>query len=154
MKIKQDPRHTARKLAMSSIFSWLFLDSDHAACMALSKELLNVKEENADTELTNSIVAGVTKDLDEIDGIIKNCAPEWPLEKISKIDLVILRIAVFELVYGTSIPNKVVIDEAVELAKEFGNDTSSKFVNGVLGSVLQYAQKATQKDKQEEELLA
>lgn len=140
MKIKQDPRHAARKLAMSSIFSWLFLDSDHAACMALSKELLNVKDENADTDLTHAIVSGVTKDLDEIDGIIKDCAPEWPLEKISKIDLVILRIAVFELVYGTSIPSKVVIDEAVELAKEFGNDTSSKFVNGVLGSVLQYAQ--------------
>ena len=59
------------------------------------------------------------------------------MEKVSKVDLVILRIAIYELLYGKEIPDKVAIDEAVELAKEFGNDTSSKFVNGVLGNVME-----------------
>ncbi|EKD87255.1 MAG: hypothetical protein ACD_36C00174G0003 [uncultured bacterium] len=70
-----------------------------------------------------------------IDEKIAGAAPEWPLPKISKIDLAILRLAVTELVEKKE-PPKVIIDEAVELAKQFGNDNSSKFVNGVLGTIL------------------
>ena len=70
-----------------------------------------------------------------IDEKIAHVAPEWPLPKISKIDLAILRLAVTELVEKKE-PPKVIIDEAVELAKQFGNDNSAKFVNGVLGTIL------------------
>lgn len=70
-----------------------------------------------------------------IDAMIQKSAPEWPIEKIAKIDLAILRLAVSELVAGKE-PPKVVIDEAVEIAKEYGNENSSKFVNGVLGTIL------------------
>ena len=136
MKAKTDPRHIARKLALCSVFCWLFSDPNHEECMKLSSNLLDLEPGDVDLGLTNKIVEGVTNNLKAIDKIIQKAAPEWPIDKISKIDLVILRIAIFEIVFGKSVPEKVAIDEAVELAKEFGNDTSSKFVNGVLGSVV------------------
>lgn len=74
--------------------------------------------------------------LDEIDKKITASAPEWPLDKIAKIDLAVLRNAVYELSRETPEPEKVIIDEAVELSKEFGNDKSSSFINGVLGSIV------------------
>ena len=135
MKSKTDPRHAARKLALASIFCWLFSEQNKEECQLLSKELL--EHDETDTKLTDFIVDGVKTHLDEIDKIIENSAPEWPLDKISKVDLVVLRIAVFELIFGQKTPVKVAIDESVELAKEFGNDTSHKFVNGVLGTVVE-----------------
>ncbi len=135
MKLKADPRHTARKLALTSIFCWLFSESDEEACVLLSKEALLEENEDFDSELQGTIVSGVKKHREAVDGIIQECAPEWPLDKISKVDLVILRIAIYEMVFGGKTPIKVAIDEAVELAKEFGSDTSHKFVNGVLGTV-------------------
>jgi N utilization substance protein B len=132
-----DPRHNARRLALSALFCWLFNEPEIDECVLLSSELLETEEEHADKELNAFIINGVKEHLDDIDGIITTCAPDWPIDKISKVDLVILRVAVFELVFGKKAPVKVVIDEAVELAKEFGNDTSSKFINGVLGTVVE-----------------
>ena len=83
-------------------------------------------------------IAAITPNLTSIDAHIEKAAPEWPLPKIAKIDLAILRLAVWELVYDKQNPSKVVIDEAVELAKSFGNEHSAKFVNGVLGTILQH----------------
>ena len=74
--------------------------------------------------------------LKKIDQTIANNAPKWPLEKINKIDLSVLRTSVWELLYLKKTPPKVVIDEAVEMAKEFGAESSSAFVNGVLGSIV------------------
>lgn len=136
MKSKSDPRHNARKLALTSIFSWLFSEPDTEKCLELSKNLLESDNVDIDLDLTKDIIFGVQKNRKEIDSLITKNAPDWPLEKIAKVDLVILRIAIYEVIYGKSIPEKVAIDEAVELAKEFGNDTSSKFVNGVLGSIV------------------
>ena len=141
MKSKTDPRHAARKLAMSSIFCWLFSESNDEECLALSKDLLGDDEET-NKDLTLQIIEGVKKNNEQIDKIIEGCAPERPLDKISKVDLVILRIAIFEILFSKNVPEKVAIDEAVELAKEFGNDTSQKFVNGVLGTVLSYKEEA------------
>ncbi len=136
MKSKSDPRHNARKLALTSIFSWLFSEPDTEKCLELSKTLLESNNVEVDVDLTNEIIRGVQTNKKEIDSLISKNAPDWPLEKIAKVDLVIMRIAIYEIVYGKSVPEKVAIDEAVELAKEFGNDTSSKFVNGVLGSIV------------------
>ena len=133
MRSKTDPRHAARELALSSIFCWLFSEQGGDESLGLSKELLDLTEQEHD--ILELIVRGVKTHVDAIDKIIEESAPEWPLDKISKVDLVILRIAIFEIVYGKKTPTKVAIDEAVELAKEFGNDTSHKFVNGVLGTV-------------------
>jgi N utilization substance protein B len=145
MKSKSDPRHAARKLALSSIFCWLFSETNDSDCLLLSKDLL--EEVETDSELTNTIIEGVKKNNTQIDGIIEKCAPEWPLDKISKVDLVILRIAIYELMFSKTAPQKVAIDESIELAKEFGNETSPKFVNGVLGSVVNYLEKSN-KDEQ------
>src|SRR3990167_7162249 len=136
MKSTTDPRHTARKLALSSIFCWLFSEINDEECLLLAQDLLGY--EDADPDLTRSIIEGVKNNNTKIDRIIEMSAPEWPLDKISKVDLVILRIAIYELLYSKSVPEKVAVDEAVELAKEFGNDTSQRFVNGVLGNVIEH----------------
>jgi len=134
MGLKSDPRHQARKVALATIFCWVFQEGDNKDCELLSEELLECKQ--ADFRLVEIIIEGVKTNNSKIDKIIQDNATDWPLAKVSKIDLVILRIAVFELLKLGDIPMKVVIDEAVELAKEFGSDTSSKFVNGVLGSIV------------------
>lgn len=141
MRSKADPRHTSRKLALSSIFCWLFTEPTNDECLCLSQETLETENVEYDRELVDYIVEGVKAHLPDIDNIISECAPEWPIDKIAKVDLVILRIAIFEVVFGNKAPVKVAIDEAVELSKEFGNDTSHKFVNGVLGTVVEKAEK-------------
>jgi N utilization substance protein B len=80
-------------------------------------------------------IADVIKNRTAIDGAITAAASEWPIEKIARIDLAILRLAVYELQFTKETPAKVIIDEAVELAKSFGNDNSPKFINGVLGNI-------------------
>lgn len=72
----------------------------------------------------------------DIDRIVNFCAPEWPIEKIGKIDLAILRLAIYELKIAATEPPKVIIDEAVELSKEFGGESTPGFVNGALGTVV------------------
>lgn len=90
---------------------------------------------NSTTELSEEDSSKVIEVLRELDSIISTHAPEWPLNQINRIDLSILRLAVYELTNQTA-PTKVLIDEAVELGKEFGSESSSKFINGVLGSFL------------------
>lgn len=77
------------------------------------------------------------KNMEKIDKLIKKNAPIWPIEQLSPIDLAVLRLAIFELIFQKKKePYKVIVDEAVEIAKEFGSDSSSAFINGVLGSVI------------------
>ena len=113
MKRSDDPRHIHRMHLVKQLFAYSFS-----------------KEQEFSEEL-GSIVA----DLDRIDQHIHTCAPDWPIAQINRVDLGILRLAIFELLHGKA-PIKVAIDEAVELAKEFGSQSSPKFVNGVLGSVV------------------
>lgn len=137
MRSLSDPRHTARKMALGSIFCWLFTESDREETSLLTKELNEELAVEHDAELTDFLIEGVKTHINEIDKIIEDSAVEWPIDKIAKIDLVVLRLAIFELVFGKKAPTKVIVDEAVELSKEFGNDTSHKFVNGVLGTVIE-----------------
>lgn len=81
-------------------------------------------------------IAPIVSQLSDIDAKISHAAPEWPIDKVAKIDLAILRLATFELTESKSEPPKVIIDEAIELAKSFGNEKSPMFINGVLGSIL------------------
>lgn len=135
MKPKVDPRHEARRLALGALFEWSFLSGDLGKAFEHVEEEIN--PEQADRRLARSTIQGVVENLETIDKIIASAAPEWPIEKIAKIDLIALRIAVYELYFTTTaVPPKVAIDEAIELAKEFGGDNSGKFVNGVLGTVV------------------
>ncbi len=81
------------------------------------------------------VVAGVLANLEAIDGAIAAAAPQWPLEQMARVDKAVLRVAVFELVHARTAPTKVVINEAIEIAKEYGGEGSGRFVNGVLGHV-------------------
>jgi N utilization substance protein B len=86
-------------------------------------------------DFTRSLVNGVHKNKKNIDDVIRRFAPAFPVEQIAPIDRNILRLAIFEVLFDNRVPVKAAINEAVELAKSFGSDTSQKFVNGVLGSV-------------------
>ena len=89
-----------------------------------------------DNHQVNADIQEIVGALPAIDEQIRVAAPEWPIDKIAKIDLAVLRLAVFELTIEKKEPPKVIIDEAIELSKEFGNEHSGQFVNGVLGTIL------------------
>ncbi|MDP2671399.1 MAG: transcription antitermination factor NusB [bacterium] len=141
MKQETDPRHEARKVALQALFEWSFNSTNIKTISERDiEEYSRVDREeasiNVDKDLALFLVSGITENLDSLDKIIEEAAPEWPIEQIAKIDLEILRIAIFEIYIARSVPPKVAIDEAVELAKAFGGENSSKFVNGVLGTVV------------------
>jgi len=131
---RQDIRHNSRVLALCNLFCHMFAEAEEIYNTLLYKD--EIGSFNFDNELYYKIYNGVTQNLTEIDSYISQNAPEWPINNIPKIDLIILRIAIFELMIDKSIEKSIIIDEAVELAKEFGSDNSSKFVHGVLGSIL------------------
>lgn len=129
-------RHLARTIAMQTLFSWDFNGKKE-------KDLHNLIDRNFkqfaphfnDHGFVRSLVIGVMNNIDEIDKYITKYATEWPLEHITIVDRNILRIGVYELVFDNEIPAKVAINEAIEIAKTFGGESSGKFVNGVLGAI-------------------
>lgn len=129
--MKVDARHQARRLALLKFYAEYYTPKGE-----IPEELVKEMPESAlaDLNMLKDLVEGVKSNENDIDSIIRECAPEWPLDRIAKIDLAILRISVYEIAYN-KVNASVAIDEAVELAKEFGGENSSKFVNGVLGSV-------------------
>jgi N utilization substance protein B len=128
-------RHLSRTIAMQSLYEWDFNDrvSD---LQQITK--VNVKQFAPgldDPVFIFDLVKGVVDHIKEIDEIIVKTAPEWPLDQITVIDLNILRIGIYELKFAHEVPPKVAINEAVELGKAFGGESSGKFVNGVLGTL-------------------
>jgi len=126
-------RRKARALALQALYE---IDSvghktEEVVTRLLADETLS--EENA--VFTRELVSGVIQNKETIDQNIRRFAPAWPIEQIPVIDRNILRLAIFELLFDNKVPVKVAINEAVELAKRFGSDSSPKFVNGVLGSI-------------------
>lgn len=136
MKKSTDPRHLSRELALQSLFSKDFnKDRDNVIEFGLS-ELSALDEINEyNKELYEELFLGVRENSEEIDKIITEFAPQWPISQMKLVDLQILRLSIFEGFLSKITPPKVAIDEAIELAKEFGGETSSKFVNGVLGAI-------------------
>ncbi len=126
-------RHLSRTIAMQSLFEWDFHpDGD---ILEIAHRVMKPVEKDVDIEYLDRVVKGTAKVIKEIDELIANAAPEWPLEQISVIDKSILRLAGYELLKDLDIPPKVAINEAVEIAKTFGGENSSKFINGVLGTL-------------------
>lgn len=126
-------RHLSRMVAMQAIYEWNFRQD--ADLDELVERSISEFSNDVDSTYIRDLISGVTKNSKTIDREIETCAPEWPIEQISHVDKSILEIAIYELVYAKDIPPKVAINEAVELAKQFGSSNSSKFINGVLGSV-------------------
>lgn len=133
-------RHLGRIVALQTLYELDFRveaeEQDLDVPAVIERNISRYSEVLDDTDFIKEIIEGVRTRAEELDGIIQPIAPDWPLSQIARIDRTILRMGVFELSFSSSkVPAKVVINEAVELAKDFGADNSSKFVNGVLGTV-------------------
>jgi N utilization substance protein B len=131
-------RHLGRIVAMQTLYEFDFRggEGEHIKLDPILERNLNeFRSSIDDTGFVEDVVAGVQKHHEQIDAIIAPAAPEWPVDQIAKIDKAVLRIGVYELVIKRDVPPKVAINEAVELAKTFGGENSSKFVNGVLGTI-------------------
>ncbi len=131
-------RHLSRSIVLQSLFEW---DFSHKT-LANAKDIFKRNAEEfapglGDFSFMNTLLLGVLDKQKDIDVIIEKAAPDWPIDKISVMDRNILRVGLFELLFAdrSQVPPKVAINEAIELAKTFGGETSSKFVNGVLGAV-------------------
>ncbi len=132
-------RHLGRIIALQTLYEAEFRSTANDKSVSLDEVLKRNLERYdktvEDKAFVKRLTEGVDSSKDELDAIIQPIAPEWPLAQIARIDLTILRMAVYELKEMQDIvPPKVAINEAVELAKAFGSDNSSKFVNGVLGT--------------------
>ena len=128
-------RHLCRALALQALYEWDFHRSDKDATEVLKRDIEEFAPDLEEKEFAERIVKGVMEHQEEIDGLITKFAPDWPLAKITTVDRNVLLIGTFELTYTHEIPSKVAINEAIELAKTFGGESSGKFVNGVLGAV-------------------
>jgi N utilization substance protein B len=130
-------RHLSRSIAMQSLYEWDFAGKTGDLEKIVEKNIQEFAPGLEDQSLVWQIITGVVKHLSKIDKIIVTAAPEWPIDQITIIDRNILRIGLFELLFGNKeeVPPKVAINEAIELAKSFGGESSGKFVNGVLGTV-------------------
>jgi N utilization substance protein B len=126
-------RHKAREIALQVLYE---IDAvGHNPEEALKQILLRIEVSPDVAVFSLDLVNGTLKNLEHLDQNIKDFAPAWPIDQISIVDRNILRLAIFEILHDNKIPVKVAINESVELAKTFGSNNSSRFVNGVLGSI-------------------
>ena len=129
-------RHLARTIAMQSLYEWDFHGTQNSALSRIiERNLVNLAPGLADQDFVRALAAGVERNKPQIDETIEGYAPEWPLDQITVVDRNVLRIGIYELTIDASIPPKVAINEAIELAKSCGGASSGKFTNGVLGSI-------------------
>jgi transcription antitermination protein NusB len=140
-------RHLARTLAMQTLYEWDFRTQESVHDL-LKSNLEATDHAEDDGGFVQSLIDGVVEHKNDIDTLIEKAAPEWPLDQISVIDKSILRLATYELLYSNDVPPKVAIDEAVELGKTFGGDNSSRFVNGVLGSIYRQSDRYTEEKEE------
>lgn len=144
-------RHLGRIVALQTLYEEDFRrelsDKSLRVSEVLARNIERYKETIDDKKFIEQLVTGVDSQQQKIDDIIRPVAPEWPIEQIARMDRMILRIGIYELMFGDGVPPKVAINEAVELAKAFGGDNSSKFVNGVLGTVLRELEAKVKKAK-------
>lgn len=132
-------RHLSRSIAMQSLYEWDFNGAKDLSALNFITER-NIEEFGKGLETVTFIwdlVSGVKENKEYIDKIIEKTAPEWPLAQINILDRNILRLGIYELIYGNKgdVPPKVAINESIELAKNFGGESSRRFINGVLGTV-------------------
>jgi N utilization substance protein B len=129
-------RHLSRITALQSLYEWDFNGRTGDITEIVKTQVHNTDSAKQDAGFVLQLAQGVIKHIEQIDELIKTYAPEWPLEQVALVDKSVLRLGIFEMVIEKSVPPKVAINEAVELAKAFGGEASGKFVNGVLGAIL------------------
>ncbi len=131
-------RHLSRSIVLQTLFEWDLNAIDKKEIrVVLDRNVEEFAENKTDTPFMAKLLDGVMGKQPELDQVIEKAAPEWPIDRISPVDRNILRLGLYELLFADrkEVPAKVAINEAIELAKQFGGDNSSRFVNGVLGAV-------------------
>ena len=131
-------RHLSRSIVLQSLFEWDLNAIDRKAVSeVLDRNIEEFAPNKTDRPFMEKLLDGILGKQPELDLVIEKAAPEWPIDRISPVDRNILRLGLFELLFAdrSEVPAKVAINEAIELAKQFGGDNSSRFVNGVLGAV-------------------
>lgn len=140
-------RHLGRVVALQTLYEVDFRrecgDKKLKLEDVLTRNTKRYSELLEDKSFTEGLVRGVAAFEDELDAYLQPIAPDWPIDQIARMDRTVLRIGVYELIVSPDVPPKVVINEAVELAKAFGGENSSKFINGVLGTFLKQKDKGT-----------
>ena len=147
-------RHLSRSIAMQSLYEWDFSGKVPEDLEKIIER--NIKEFGPgleDQSFVWQLVTGVVKNLSQIDKIIEKAAPEWPINQITIVDRNVLRMGLYELLYSSKeeVPPKVAINEAIELAKTYGGESSGRFVNGVLGTIYREMGEPMKEDKSEKE---
>lgn len=128
-------RHLSRTVAMQALFEWDFNGQTDDLPKLIENHRSEFAEGKEDDGFSMELAMGVQKNLVAIDEIVTKHAPEWPMDQIPPVDRNVLRLGVYELMFLKQVPPKVAINEAVEIAKTFGGESSGKFVNGVLGTL-------------------
>ncbi len=130
-------RHLARTIVVQSLYEWDFYKKEIDLIKIVERNLVQLGQGIDEPDFVWRLVKGIVERLTDIDKVIEKAAPEWPLEQIALVDRNILRLGLYELLYAdkNEVPPKVAINEAIELAKSYGGNNSSKFINGVLGTV-------------------
>ena len=144
-------RHLGRIVALQTLYEQDFReecgDTNFVLAQVLERNIGRYSKTIDDPTFIRKLVEGVSKKRAELDEILRPLAPEWPIDQIARMDRMVLRMGLYELLHDKDVPPKVVINEAVELAKSFGGDNSSKFINGVLGSALRALEEGKPKTK-------
>jgi N utilization substance protein B len=147
-------RHLGRIIALQTLYEQDFRrdcnDKTFSLKQVLARNIARYRDMVEDREFIERLVKEIDAKQKELDALLQPIAPEWPLDQIARMDRIVLRIGAYELLFEKDTPPKVVINEAVELAKGFGGDNSSKFVNGVLGTLLREHVGEDNEDKKEE----
>jgi len=131
-------RHLARSIVLQSLYELDFKrDKNPDLEKILEKNIQEFGQGLEEIDFMKNLANGVLAHQPQIDEIIKKSAPEWPIEQITIVDRNVLRIGIYELLFGdkNEVPPKVAINEAIELAKSYGGESSGRFVNGVLGTI-------------------
>ncbi len=132
-------RHLGRIIALQTLYEQEFRrdcgDTDFKLDDVLGRNIARYHDTVEDRDFIRELVHGVSDKSSEIDAVLQPAAPKWPIAEIARMDRIVLRLSAYELLHTTAVPPKVVINEAVELAKAFGGENSSKFINGVLGTL-------------------
>lgn len=131
-------RHLSRSIVLQTLFEWDLNNFDRKASLeALGRNIAEFAKNRSDEAFMEKLLDGILQKQSELDLVIEKAAPDWPIDRISPVDRNILRLGLYELLFADrkEVPAKVAINEAIELAKQFGGENSSRFVNGVLGAV-------------------
>lgn len=130
-------RHLVRTIIIQSLYEWDFYNRTVDLSKIVERNLSDLGQDIDEPDFVWRLVKGVTEHLSEIDQIIEKAAPDWPLPQIALVDKNVLRLGVYELLFSdkNEVPPKVAINEAIEIAKNYGGENSPKFVNGVLGTI-------------------